>query len=270
MMKRRPPLLPLAALTLLACTNAGYEAPGVLDPSRALDLEINTQGTILADGVSTVDLLVKVDPLTPASAVITVETSSGVLDPKADPQSAEARKIDLKNPGGGSIPLSLRVGTTPGETLITAKAGDFQVQRKLSLTPLKPAGLVLTASAATAPADGSTSIDVRAGLFAEDSYHQVSQGARVRFRACCAGDDDNAPIDCDASMLLSLPAQADLTQGQEVAVKAIAQRITSGDPRKLWLLAQVWDARQGPLSCAPPEDGAVRDLAPLTLDPVPP
>lgn len=270
-MKRLEAWITLLSTTALhACSNVGYEDPSSPDIPDPVELTIVTEEPVLADGHSIVELLVKVDPRTPATTVIKIETTSGVLDPSAATGSAESRKIERKNTGTGRIPLTLTVGTAPGDTVITACAGDNCDYDTLKLTPSEPSEIVLTASPATLPADGSSTIDIHAALFAADSYRQVSTGARLRFRACCADASDGKAVDCDTSTFLSLPPQVDLTEGQEVTTKATALASTDGKPRSLWLLAQVWENGQGPVLCSTAEEGAVRDLLPITLTPTAP
>lgn len=262
----RSAAMQLLAAALLAGSGC-YEAPGALPDGEALQLAVSP-ASATADGRETVEVAVTVKPETPASSVITLETSSGVLNPDADPESAEARKLDVKNPGTGIIRRTLRVGTTPGPVFITARAGDFQETREIELEASLPDRVVLTATPGKVTADGTTAIDVRAALYTEEIGGRVSQGARVLLGACCAAMDTGMPAECDTSGVLTLPALKELTQGQEIAVQATPLRIEGGDPWKLILVAQVWEEGHESLGCAA-EEGAVRDQVPITLTPVP-
>jgi len=91
---------------------------------EASDLvQIEAPATAIADGQSLVDVTVVVNPKTARDTSIDVEVSQGVIALAADPDSADARKLSLKNLGGGRLPLKVRPSTAPGDLLITANVG---------------------------------------------------------------------------------------------------------------------------------------------------
>lgn len=260
-MSRLVTLVPLCA-ALGAC----YEAPGALDRARVLTLERISSEALVADGNDLVEFEVKIDPLTPTSSIVTIQTSSGMLAPDTNPSAESARKIERKNAGDGVIPFELRVGNEPGETILSARIGEFEDSLVLTLNPSEVTQLELDTESAQVTADGAAKVSLTVSLFAADTKKSVSVGARVEMIACCAGAN-GLPQACDTSELVSFPKLVALTQGQEMTVDVVPRRLTGADPTRLWIVAQAQKEGRSPPSCEAAEETPVLKRLLITLNP---
>lgn len=270
-----------ATLLLAGALSAGLAScyvapdPGGFPGDEIARFEVTDTLPVPADGQERVHLKLLVDPNTAQDTVITVETSSGVLSMSADPTAAEARKITPKNLGSGVIDLTLRVGVTPGATLVTANVGGYLAQVELELSPSPPAKVVLSSTKKSLPADGESKFDVTAQLLSAGAPAQVSLGARVRFAVCCPGTEGGNPVPCASADPLDVPAEAQLESGQSIGIVAATERIlvTTGGPTAIPALIvadAAGDEEEPAALCAPPGEGAVRDTLSVMVLPIKP
>ena len=119
-MKRFLSLLAIGA-TIAGC----YENPRNGVKGDVIILERSTTDALVADGDDVVEFVVHIDPAIPNTSVVTIQTSDGVLAPDTNPSAEVAKKIERKNPGNGLVPFTLRLGNTPGETILSANVGEF-------------------------------------------------------------------------------------------------------------------------------------------------
>jgi hypothetical protein len=259
---------------LLGCvlTLGCYQSPAEPEPDDLVRIE-GPDAVVPADGYSTMRIEIVVPKETSSDVAISVETSSGTLSPGASPSSDAARRIILKNPGSGRLPVLLRVGNTPGEILLLANAGGYGATKVVTLPASPVAGLSLTASRSSIPADGESGVDIAVSLFAERPESMVSLGARVRLAACCLGTD-GAPMSCNGLAPLNVPAQAQLTTGQVIQLRGVSERVLTGASvaasLPVLVVADTDVSTGAPIPCAPAASGAVRGTLSLTLRPIAP
>lgn len=267
----------IAAAALAACgaLSACYQAP---DPAGFPGEKIAAWSVvdalpIPADGQGLVHLVLAIDPDTSRDTAISIETSAGALSLSADPTTAEARKIAVKNLDQGQIPVTLRVGLTPGITLVTADVGGYRAEASLTLSASPPARVVLGSTKTSLVADGESKFDVTTQFLAADPPAKVSLGARVRFAVCCP-DGGGDPSPCAGADPLVIPAEAQLDAGQSLSVAAVTERIVADAektaPIPAVIVAEVVADDLGGSLCDPPREGAVRDTLSLEVRPIEP
>jgi len=261
----------LAAL-LAAALPCCYEAP---DPNgfpgaKIASFDITDTLPIPADGAGIVHLVLRVDPDTSPDIPITVQTSSGVLTVGADAGTPEARTVSVKSLGTGDIPLQLRVGITPGTTLVTANVGGYLAQAEVALSASPPARIVLSSTKTSLDADGESKFDVTVQLLAKA---QVSLGSRVQFAVCCP-DADGLPAPCSGADPLAIAAEAELDSGQSLVIPAVTERVLVGSETPSTIpaivVAQAVLGDIAPTLCSPAPAGAVRDQLALAVLPIRP
>jgi hypothetical protein len=201
-------------------------------------VQIEAPATAIADGQSLVDVTVVVDPRTASDTSIDVEVSQGVIALAADADSADARKLSLKNLGGGRLPLKVRPGTAPGDLLITVSVAGQVATQIVELRRSRAAELSVEADKRSITADGETGLSITVqlaaaspetagagGAPAEEVVPLVSLGEVVRFSVCCvdaAGDLST----CSKAPPLQVPARSELKEGQSLTIRAVADRIS--------------------------------------------
>jgi hypothetical protein len=260
---------PALALVLLA---GCYQAPGPLGGDAIITVTGDGQG--VADGQSLLDLAVVVAAATAPDQAITVRASSGVLDPGADPTSADARTITLKNVGTGRLPFVLRAGNLPGQTVVIATVDGFAATKTIALAPSPIDSIALATDRRAVTADGKSAADVTVQLFAAAPPALVSVGARVALGICCPGTGGALAACPDAPPLL-VPAEAQLATGQSLDVHAVSDRIDAGSgvPVSIpvvFTATAVTAGAPAPDPCAAQAAGAVRATLPLSVVPVAP
>jgi hypothetical protein len=270
--RRRTFIAAVPALVLLA---GCYETPAQLGGGGIITITGTEQG--VADGQSLLDFAVVVDAATAPDQAITVQTSSGVLAQGADPTTADARTLTLKNVGTGQIPFTLRVGNLPGETVVTAAVDGFVATKKIALTASPIDSIALGTDRRSITADGQSAANITVQLFAATPPHLVSVGARVALGVCCpdttaTGGGLKSCPDADPPPLL-VPSEAQLTTGQSLEVRAVSERIDAGVgvPASIpvtFTVTALTAAAPAPDPCAAAAAGVVRATLPLSLVPV--
>jgi hypothetical protein len=230
------------ALSLFAFALCSWMTGCVDDPSTANPISVTPSATSLpADGVSTISLVVAAD----TDGQVTLSASSGAF-------------INAPAPARGSTTVTYLAALTPGTAVITASAGAYSLPTNITLTESAPAQIVLMPDRTTVTGDGVSFVELQTSVFAAQPPALVSVGATLEYGVCCG--TPGALMDCSAGAApLAIPDFAQLTTGQEVVVRAIAQKVTDETPAVL--LARVHDTRFTESICATAQTSEVRSNA---------
>jgi len=242
------------AVSLFAFALCSWMTGCVDDPSTANPISVTPSATSLpADGVSTLSLVVAAD----TDGQVTLSASSGAfIDAPAPAQGAPAT-ISVST-ARGSTTVTYLAALTPGTAVITASAGAYSLPTNITLTESAPAQIVLMPDRTTVTGDGVSFVELQTNVFAAQPPALVSVGATLEYGVCCG--TPGALMDCSAGAApLAIPDFAQLTTGQEVVVRAIAQKVTDETPAVL--LARVHDTRFTESICATAQTSEVRSNA---------
>lgn len=249
----------------MALSGAGcFEAPRELQSGDIIALTVlDSDGGpfegALADGVTKLLLRVEVDPDTAPTLDIVVETTSGVLNGQADPDSSEARVTRVRNPGGGVVDVPLTVGTVSGEVLLSATIEGVASFATLELTPATAELLVLEISETSLEADGQSQLQARTRLLRQEPSEQVSLGQRLRFVVCCQGGG----VACDPP--LEVPRVAVLEQGDTVEITGVSRPRVGAGPMNIVLLATTDLETQDSALCQEEEPPSIFDTVQIEM-----
>lgn len=255
------------SLALAVALSGCYVGPDDDGMSPIIELTVDAPKAVRADGQTLVTLVVKVDPDTARGQLVTLTTSSGVLDFSADPTSADARKTTVANGGGsGELHVPLRVGRTAGTTLLSATVAGIGVDATLELGVALPQSIELDAAQTSVVADGLNKVTVHLQAYAAPTVG-YSEGLTASLAVCCGPSSDQLEP-CTDIPPLSIPGKVTLSAGA-ASVDALTRswQSTTAASRSLWLVGELRDPTDdsAPSLCGALTDGARRSAVAIEV-----
>jgi len=270
-------------IALLAVLGGCYEDPmemsleNIIKVTLENDPESAPGHQPVANGKDRLMIVVEVDKHTSEDKVVTIKTTSGLLNVAAEKDSAESRTLTVKPAADGIIETWLVVGVEAGEIIVDASIDDYTSTDIWDLEPAPLAAIVLDQDKTYLSANGNSDVNVTASLFAQDG--SASLGTLVFFKVCCFDTEDEL-AECPGAPPLRIPQFAALEQGQKLTVSAESEFVEVEVPEdvapeviEVTVLArailsnEIKDPADVDLACSAPDSTLVWDMISVTLKP---